>query len=341
MRAIVLVGGEGTRLRPLTWRTPKPLVPVLNRPLLEYMLRQLASHGVTSVRLAMTARSARVEQAFGTGAELSLDLDYVYEDTPLGSGGAIAQAAAGWDEPFLVCNGDIVTDLDISAMIESHRARDGVLSIALHEVEDPSPFGVVALGEQDRITRFVEKPSREEAPSRLINAGVWLFEPALLREMDATAFNRVEDGLFPTLAAAGRRILGFHQPGAYWIDVGNPRSYLRVNVDLLARMGGSRTACAEGASIAPSARVTTAALGAGTAVEAGAQVADSVLWDGVRVGAGATVRRSVLASGVVVGARATVEDAVVAHGARIAEGARLAGGAVLEPDARYPEDAAA
>lgn len=360
MRAIVLVGGEGTRLRPLTLRTPKQLVPVLNRPLLEHLLLHLKHHGVTAVTLAMTRRSEAVRVAFEDGARLGVAIDYAYEETPLGSGGAIASVAAGWDETFLVCNGDIITDLDVAAFIAAHRARASELSIALHEVDDPTAFGVVALDGDRRITRFVEKPAIEDAPSRWINAGFWLFEPALLREMDPTTFNRVEDALFPALAAAGRAIHGFHHE-RYWIDVGNPDAYRRSNLDLLGGAGGALPSrwpvsgvAAEGAVVDPSARIAAPALiGAGTRLDArstvegpavvgercilreSATVFLSVVWDDVTVGAGARVLDSVVASGAAIGAGATVEGAVVGHGATVVAGARVPPGTRIEPDSVF------
>ncbi|MBX7111547.1 MAG: NDP-sugar synthase [Dehalococcoidia bacterium] len=361
MRAIVLVGGEGTRLRPLTLRTPKQLVPVLNRPLLDHLLLQLKRHGIASITLAMTRRSEAVREAFGDGERLGLDLEYAYEETPLGSGGAIASIAAGWRERFLVCNGDIVTDLDVTAFVEAHQARGAELSIALHEVEDPSAFGVVALDGAERITRFVEKPKREDAPSRWINAGFWLFEPSLVAEMDGTSFNRVEDGLFPRLAGGGRGIFGFRHHG-YWMDVGNPEAYRRVNLDLL---GGACAAglpdpwatggiVTEGAEVAPGARVSPPALlGTGTRLDAGAtiegpavagarctlhegaKVSSSVLWDDVTVGAGARVLDTVVASGARIEAGAHVEGAVIGHYATVAAGVYVHRGTRVEPDTVY------
>ena len=234
MRAIVLIGGKGTRLRPLTWRTPKQLVPVLNRPLLAYLLDGLRSHGFDRVSFAMTERDEDIEAAFtGDASPPGLAIECVLEGEPLGSGGAIANASSGWDEPFLVCNGDIVSDIDLGAFAGEHRRRDAELSITLSEAEDPSRFGVVVLGDGDRVTRFVEKPPREEAPSRLINAGLWLFEPGVGHMLDADRFNRVEDELFPNLAAAGRGIFG-HRHAGYWADIGNPEAYLQTNLDLLA-----------------------------------------------------------------------------------------------------------
>lgn len=337
MRAIVLVGGEGTRLRPLTWRTPKALVPVLNRPLLDHLLLHLRDHGVSQVTLALTKRNEAIRAAFGDGARLGLAVDYAYEDTPLGSGGAIASIATGWTETFLVCNGDIITGLDVTAMLQSHRERGAELSISLHEVDDPSPFGVVDLAPDGRIRRFVEKPKREEAPSHLINAGTWIFQPHLLAEMDPTTFNRVEDTLFPRLADTGRPIYGFHRP-SYWADVGNAPALLRVNLEMVAGALPARlpspapvdaVLVAPDTMIAPNARVAgPAVVGSACRIEGGAEVRDSVLWDGVTVGAHARVLRSTLASGVAIGADAVIEDCVIAHGVTVDAGARLSGVAI-------------
>jgi mannose-1-phosphate guanylyltransferase len=353
MRAIVLVGGEGTRLRPLTHRTPKQLVPVLNRPLLEHLLLHLRSHGVTRVTLAMTRPSEPIRSAIADGDALGLAVDYAYEETPLGSGGAIANAVSSWDRrpggPFLIVNGDIITDLDVTAMLAAHRERRAELTISLHEVDDPSAFGVVALDRAPgdevpsaRISRFVEKPPIEDAPSRLVNAGTWIFEPSLLDKLDATSFHRVEDGLFPDLADSARAIDGFTSP-AYWMDVGSPEAYLRVNLELAAgaipslRPAGpdEGVLLGNGVAIAGDASlVARAVAGDGCTIDAGACVQESVLWDGVHVGAGAEVRGSVLASGVEVGPGAVVEGAVVAHEAVIAAGARVGPGTLLEPGAR-------
>ena len=358
MRAIVLVGGQGTRLQPLTLRTLKQLVPVLNRPLLEHLLLHLRDHGVPRVTLAMTRHSEAVQHVFGDGSALGMALDYVYEETPLGSGGAVAMAAAGWDEPFLVSNGDVLTDLDITDFIATHERRGALLSIALHEVEDPSPFGVVVLDGDDRITRFVEKPPRESAPSRLINAGTWLFDPAVVRELDSSAFNRVEDGLVPTLAASGQGIFGYRRDGGFWLDVGNPESYGRANRELLEGAlprslpddWPASSLAVSGARVAADARLTAPVmLGAGTVVGAGteltgplvtgsrctigasARVARSILWDDVTVKEDATVVDTVLASGSLVEAGAVVEGAIVGHGAIIEAGAHVPAGSRIGP----------
>ncbi len=338
MRAIVLVGGQGTRLRPLTWRSPKALVPVLNRPLLEHLLLHLKRHAITRITLAMTQRNAEIRDAFGDGSALGIELDYAYEDTPLGSGGAIASVAQGWDEPFLVANGDIITDLDLTAMFAFHREHNAELTMHLHEVDDPSEFGVAVTAEDGRITEFVEKPPRESAPSKLINAGNWLFEPSTISGLSPTEFNRVEDGLFPQMCEANRPIYGFSQP-SYWRDIGNSESLRLVNLELVdGAIAGRVPADADGLLVGAGATVASGAnlqrpavIGDDCTIGDGANVTSSVCWDHVVLEDGATVHDSVLASDVTVGAGAIVEHSVVAHGARIAPGARVTDQQV-EPD---------
>lgn len=339
MRAIVLVGGQGIRLRPLTWRSPKALVPVLNRPLLEHLLLHLKRHSITRITLAMTQPNSEIREAFGKGQALGIELEYAYEDTPLGSGGAIASVAQGWDEPFLVANGDIITDLELTAMYAAHRAHGAELSMHLHEVDDPSQFGVAVTAEDGRITRFVEKPPAESAPSNLINAGNWLFEPSIVSELNPTEFNRVEDGLFPSMCEANRPIYGFSSP-SYWRDIGNSEALRLVNLELVEDAIPGRVPddtngvlLGDGVSIADDATVPRPmVIGRGTTIGIGAQLRNSVIWDGVTVERDAQVRDSVIATGVEIGAGAIVERSVIGHGARIGPGARLTD-AQVEPDA--------
>jgi mannose-1-phosphate guanylyltransferase len=347
----VLVGGEGTRLRPLTLRTLKQLVPILNRPLLEHLLLHLRRHGIREVTLAMTHHSQRVQEVFGDGSHFEMDLRYVHEQTPLGSGGAIAGAAANWDEPFLVCNGDLLTDLDITAFVAAHQARAAELSIALYEVEDPSPFGVVVLDSAQRITQFVEKPPREIAPSRMINAGVWLFEPSLVEALDATRFNRVEDALFPTLASRSRPMYGFVHDG-FWLDIGNPDVYLQANLAMLDGLHRSSPRAQDAdthtgaelrepvligarSRIAHGAIVERTVCGEACTIDRSAQVHASVLWHDVAVGEGARVSDSVLADHVRIGAGAVVRGAVLGQYASVAPGEEVPPGTRVVPDARW------
>lgn len=338
-------------------------MPMLNRPLLEHLLLHLHAHGVGPVTLAMTRtpESDAIRAAFGDGASLGIEIDYAYEDTALGSGGAVAGAAMGWDEPFFVCNGDIMTGVDLTAMVDAHHARGAELSMFLRPVEDPSPFGVAVLDADRRIVHFVEKPPRESAPSNLINAGIWLFEPSLIDELDPARHSMLERELFPALADAGRAIVGFEQD-CYWTDVGTPGTYLQVNMELLAGALPARLPAGwpeagvliqgdvdAGATVqapalvGPETRVESRArieggvtVGARCVVGAGSTVSGSVIWDGVTIGENATVRDSILASGVSVGAGAVVEGAVIAHESSIPAGARLQSGGARSESSGSP-----
>ncbi len=339
MQAIVLVGGEGTRMRPLTLRTPKQLVPVVNRPLLEHLLLRLRVHGVDRVTLALMERNEAIRDAFGDGRALGLSIDYRYEDEPLGSGGAIGQAAEGWNERFFVCNGDVITDANLTAMRDAHIERDAELSILLHEVEDPSPFGVVDIGDDGQIHRFVEKPAPEEAPSRLINAGVWLFEPNLLPELPFDHFHRVERALFPEMADANRPIFGFDDGGAYWRDVGDAELLLAANLELAA----STEPATGGRVIDPAANVAADAtiegpvvVGAGATVRSGARVASSLVWPDATIESGASLERCIVASGARVGAHARLTDVVVAHDVEIAPNEVLTSTTIAPSTERTP-----
>lgn len=323
MDAIVLAGGEGTRLRPLTEQRSKTLVPILGRPLLGLLLNHLAEHGVTRAVLALTRgpSSAAVVRAFTADPTLggivprSLDVRAAFEETPLGSGGAIANAAKSLDfmsDPVLVCNGDLVTDLDVTALRAAHREHGAELTMALTEVADPSRFGVAALDGANRITTFVEKPAPGSEPSNLANAGFWLFSASLIAAADSREFNRVEDALFPNLVSAGRPIFGFRHTG-YWRDVGTPEAYREAVMDALDRAATSldppglawldATARVEG-----NASVRHSSVEADCLVEDGAIVTHSVLWESVHVGAGAHIENSVLGAGFQVPPGALIRD---------------------------------
>jgi mannose-1-phosphate guanylyltransferase len=351
LKAIVLVGGGGTRLRPLTYAVPKPLVPVLNRPLIVHIIENLARHGVESVVLAASASDRRIEETLGDSAG-GASISYSYETRPLGSGLAIKQAAQGFDSAFFVCNGDVVTDIDLTAMAAQHAEREATLSISLGAVDDPSSYGVAEIGEHDRIVRFVEKPPRAEAPSNWVNAGTWLLEPAVLDYIPDERMDRsLEQLVFPMLIGEGQLVQGYCS-GAYWMDVGTSDRYLQLHRDILAgRMpAGLLDESEHGLDVEASAQIETGVvlgpgcligsdarlggptvLGQGCCLHEKATVMGSILWDSVTVGAGATVRDSILGEGCIIGDGAYVEGAVLANGARVGPGARLSRGARLEP----------
>ena len=336
MIVVMLVGGEGTRLRPLTWRTPKCLVPIVNRPFLEHALDHLRGHGFRDVVLAVAANdlAEKIRAVAGDGSGFGVKLHYSVEQTPLGSAGAfklVEPLLAG--KTFVVMNGDILTDLDLTAMVEAHRVNRATASISLKEVEDPSAFGVVAIDAAGWISRFVEKPPREEAPSTWINAGAWVFEPKVLELIPPATHVMVEHNLFPRLIEQGEPVFGY-RTGGFWVDIGTPQRYLDVNLDLAGREGGRIVGdnVTLGADAKLEGRVV---VGAGSSLGAGSTTRDSVLWDGVSVGGGARVEGSVLASRVWIAADAAVKGAVLGHEARVL-GSNPPAGLRLEPGESWP-----
>jgi len=233
MRAVVLVGGFGTRLRPLTERTPKPMLPIGHRPMIALLVDRLARGGVTEVVLALGFKPEPFMAAFPDGRCGDVSLTYAVEPEPLDTGGAIkfAAEAAGIDDTFIVANGDVLTDLDVGKLIAAHRAHAAEATLHLIGVEDPSAFGVVAMGDDDRVTDFVEKPAPGTEPSNLVNAGTYVFEPSVLDRIPAGERISIERSTFP-LVAEGGRLYGY-ATNDYWIDAGRPGLYRAANLDLL------------------------------------------------------------------------------------------------------------
>ena len=363
MRALLLVGGKATRLRPLTERTPKAMTPLLGRPFLEHVLAWLVRYDIRDVTLLLGFLPEPIRAYFGDGHQFGVKLTYLVEEEPLGSGGAIKQLERELDATFLALNGDIFTDADLGRMADAHRRSGAAVSIALTHVEDPSAYGVVALDEQGRIRRFVEKPRREEAPSDLVNAGIWLFEPAAVARIAPSSFTMVEQDLFPGLASEG--LLAGHVIDAYWMDAGTPERYLQLQRDLLAGRAAGALAIVErpgwpGLIVQPASGGATgdgtpprsapgvvlegavllgpgvrlgegccvegpATIGARSTLGAGATIVDSVLWERCEIGEGVMVRSSILAHGCIVGAGARLRDCVLGEGVRVAPGAELQG----------------
>ena len=338
MRAVVLVGGFGTRLRPLTLTTPKQMLPVGGRPMIEDVLDHLHAHGVDEVVLSLGYRPDAFMAAYPDATCAGVRLVYAVEPEPLDTAGAIAFAAreGGIDERFLVVNGDVLTDLDVGALVDFHDAAGAEGTIALTKVDDPSQFGVVPTEPDGRVIAFVEKPPRDEAPTDLINAGYYVLEPSVLDRVPAGRKVNIERETFPAMVAEGR-LYARPDPG-YWLDVGTPERLLQASLDLLtgARAGGPGTdvlVCGA-ATVADGATVRRSVLGDGSRVDTGAVVEDSVLLPGAVVEEGATVRRSILGAGSVVAAGTSVTElSVLGDGARTAPGDTLNGVRIPDPDA--------
>jgi NDP-sugar pyrophosphorylase family protein len=342
MKAVVLVGGEGTRLRPLTLTTPKPLLPIANQPHLDRQLAWLASHGVDEVVLSMGYLPDAFHAHFATDHEGrdhfgTVEVRYAVEQEPLGTAGAIRFAAADIDERFVVCNGDVLTDLDLDAMVRFHDERDAEATISLTEVEDPSAFGVVPTRPDGHVIAFVEKPRRDKAPSKWINAGTYVLEPSFLDRIPPRLSVSIERETFPRMLAEPGALFGFQADG-YWLDIGTPDKYLQAHDDALAgRLG--RPPAPRACELRPGVWAQ-----ADVEIDDGAEVAEPVLFGpGARIEKGARVHASVLGAGAVVGADALVEHAVLHDRARIGSHSRVVGsivgpGAVVHQDASVDAD---
>jgi mannose-1-phosphate guanylyltransferase len=330
MKAVVLVGGFGTRLRPLTLSTPKQMLPVANRLMIERVVEHLGAHGVDVAVLALGYRPDAFVDAYPTGRCAGVELHYAVEPEPLDTAGAIRFAALDGevDERFLVVNGDVLTDLDITALVAFHDAHGAEGTIALHRVDDPSAYGVVPTDPDGRVRAFIEKPAREDAPTDLINAGTYVLEPSVLARIAPDVPVNVERVTFPEMVADGS--LYALDGNTYWIDAGTPATYLAANLDLLSgRRGTPEDGVHPGATVRGT--VVRSCVAAGVTIEEGATVTGSVLLDGAVVHRGAVVRHAIVGPSAVIGADAEISDgAVIGDHVVVPEGATVC-------DARIPE----
>ena len=340
MEAIVLVGGLGTRLRPLTLDTPKPMLPVAGVPFLTHQLARLADVGVDHVVLATSYRAEVFEAHFGDGSSLGLHIDYVTETEPLGTGGGIRNVASmlssGPADPLVVLNGDVLSGHDIAAQLKTHVDGDAAVTLHLVRVDDPRAFGSVPTDASGRVTAFVEKSP--EPVSDQINAGCYVFRRSVIDGIPAGEVVSVERVTFPQLLAAGESVLGVVD-NAYWLDVGTPAAIVQASADLVRGVAPSPAVARPGeALIAPSAQVhDTASVRGGSAVAdsvvigAGSVVDASIVLPGARIGDDAEIVRSVIGADVVIGAGCRLVDAVVGAGARLGRRNELVQGARVWP----------
>ena len=358
MKAVVLVGGEGTRLRPLTLSTPKQMLPIVGVPMIERVLGHLASHGVDEAVLSLGYLPDAFTAAYPDGEAAGVRLTYAVEPDPLDTAGAVrfAAAFAAIDETFVVVNGDVLTDLDLTALIDFHRERGAEGTIHLHPVADPSAFGVVPTDAEGRVTAFVEKPPRDEAPTNDINAGTYVLEPSVLSRIPANGRVSIERETFPAMVRDGG--LYARADDRYWIDTGTPAAFLEANFDYVEGRRGpviapglgdrgdgvyvegqsdlegdvvAHAVVFGGCTVEPTGRVERCVLGRGSVISAGAVVADSVLMDDCHIAADATVAGSIMGPRSIVGQRADVRpvsvlgaDAVVSSGTTV-DGERVSG----------------
>ena len=339
MKAILLAGGQGTRLRPLTLNTPKPVVPIFNRPFLHYqidLLRQVPE--IDEVILSLNYQPDRIEAVLGDGSDIGMRIRYVVEPAPLGTGGAVKFASAGLSGTVVVFNGDVLTQIDLPAVIARHRARQARATIVLTPVDNPTAYGLVETDARGHVTRFLEKPSPDEITTNHINAGIYVLE--------ADTFDRIPDGVpwsierkyFPSLIERQEAFAAYVYDG-YWIDIGTPEKYTQVHRDIMdgrfhaapfLHADASRRVMAAGASIHPDASVVGpcflddgvvvgagatvgpyAAVGRDSRLGEGATVQNSIVWPGCRIGRSASLDTALLGRQCQVGDHSTVDTAIL------------------------------
>ena len=345
LEAIVLVGGQGTRLRPLTLSAPKPLLPTAGVPFLAHLLAWAAAGGVTHIVLATCYKADMFASSLGDGSAFGLSIDYVTEDVPLDTAGGIRNAASslrgtGAADPVVVLNCDILSGHDLSAQVDLHIKTDAAVTLHLVEVTDPSRFGVVPTDASGRVTAFLEKAP--DPVTNRINAGCYVFRRDVIGQIPAGRRVSVERETFPGLIESGALVMGYPE-SAYWLDVGTPQAFVRGSCDLvLGRLPAPAvpgppgpSLVLSGASVAADALVSGGTVvGVGASVGAGATVFGSVLFDSATVGEGAVVRDSILGRGAVVAPGAVLDEAVVGDGAFIGSGNELARGIRVWPGTR-------
>jgi NDP-sugar pyrophosphorylase family protein len=326
MQALILAGGKGTRLRPLTVYTPKPIVPICNRPFLLYQIDTLRRAAITNITLSLSYQPNKIEHLLGDGSDFGVKLKYTVEPQPMGTAGAYKFAEDLIREPTVVFNGDILTDLDLKAVIREHNERNATATVVLTPVENPRDYGLVETESDGRIRCFLEKPTEDRITCNTINAGTYILEPKVLDLIPVGKNHSFEYGLFPELLKRKESFYAHIPPRTYWIDIGTPARYLQAHQDLLNNRVGrihikdrrgdfdSATAAeiddismiGDDCQVKPGAQIINSVLGQGSFVEERARVENSVIWPHTRIGAAAEVLNSVIGRGCHIGRSAVV-----------------------------------
>jgi len=335
MQAVILVGGEGTRLRPLTSTVPKPVVPLVDRPFIAYMLEWLCGHGVDDVVMSCGFLASGVRNVIGDGSQYGVKMRYVEEPRPLGTGGAVKFAERLLDERFLMLNGDVLTDLDLTAQMAMHEEKGAKCTLALIGVEDPSAYGLVRRDADEAVTEFLEKPSPDQIDTNLISAGAYVMDREVLDLIPPDTNFSIEREVFPRLVGNG--LYGYAGAG-YWLDIGTPQRYLQATFDILEsnvrtgvgeRMDGSFLALADDAKSAGRI-IPPAVVESGVTVAEGARIGSlAVLAPDVSVGPRTTIEQAVVLRGATVGADCHLSYCIVGPGVTIGDGTHVEGGCVL------------
>ncbi len=335
MQAVILVGGQGTRLRPLTSTVPKPVLPLVDRPFIAYMLQWLLRHGVDDVIMSCGFLASSVRNVLGDGSRYGLRLRFAEEPDPRGTAGALKFAEPMLDERFLMLNGDVLTDIDLSAEVRQHEASKAKATLALVPVPDPSAYGLVHLNSGNAVLDFVEKPSPDQIDTNLISAGAYVLEREVLKLVPPDRKVSIEREVWPLLVGDG--LYGYPSE-SYWLDIGTPDRYLKATFDIIEgnvatgvmeRLGRDYLSIAQGAQVEGRA-VPPAIIEGGVHVRRDAHVGSlAVLGKNVSIAEGATVERAVVLDGTEVGRGCVLRNCIVAAGCRIGDRSEIVGGAVL------------
>lgn len=342
--AVILVGGKGTRLRPLTLSAPKPMLPTAGVPFLTHLLARIASAGLTHVVLGTSYKAEVFEEYFGDGSELGLEIEYVTETEPLGTGGAIRNVLPRLRaDNVMVFNGDVLGGTDLRAVLETHETTRADVTLHLVRVSDPRAFGCVPTDDDGRVTAFLEKT--QDPPTDQINAGCYVFRREYIEKIPSGRPVSVEREVFPALLTEGARVQG-HVDTSYWRDMGTPEDFVRGSADLVRGIAPSpalpgqrgEALIHDGAGVAPGALLLGGTVvGRGAEIGAGARLDGAILFDGAKVEAGATVERSIVGFGARIGPRALVRDGVIGDGAGVGARCELLRGARVWPGVQIPD----
>lgn len=319
MKALFLAGGMGTRLQPLTDNLPKPMVPILNKPLLERTMINLKKCGISDVVVSTCYHPEYIENYFGNGSMLGLNIKYIVEESPMGTGGAIKMTEENFNEPFIVFNSDILSDIDINKMIAFHQSKKALATIAVTEVQDPSIYGVIEYDASGYAISFKEKPKKEETSSNSINAGIYIFEPAIFGEIASDRSVSIEREIFPKLLKNNQRI-SIYQSGSYWMDIGTIQKYRQAHWDIMSGkcklidcdFNSKMVSLGKNITIHPSAIVTGPTfIGDNVIIGAKAEINHSVIGNNVLIGEDSKIVGSVIWNDIIISKKANLVDAVV------------------------------
>jgi len=319
MKALILIGGEGTRLRPLTLNTLKCMVPIVNRHFFEYQFSLLKDNGINEVVLSICHMPEKIKKLLGTGKKWGMKVHYAVEKSPLGTGGAIKNAERYLDEHTVIMNGDILTDINIKKMAKEHMASRAAVSIALHYVEDPSAYGLVETDKSGRVLKFLEKPKLDEISTNYINAGIYIFHKSVLRTIPENTNYSVERQVYPNLLKIGEKIQSYKQD-FYWLDIGKLDKYMQANFDILegrfkgARLPEEKIKLVKGAFFNK-----PAVIGKGCKIGRAAINPLTIIANRVKVGDGASIVRSIIWEDAVIGENVQLEGCIVGRNAVIGD----------------------